>query len=280
MLFMPGNNPGMLQSADIFDADSVIFDLEDSVSIEEKDSALILVTELMKSIQLNANIVIRINPYDTAFYQTDLDLIKQLNINTILLPKASLQSMKDLDSQLEKTNINIFALIETAQGIEDVYEILKSTSRCVGLILGGEDLSVDLNCERTKEGTELFYARTRVVNAAKALKKIVVDTPFTDTIDEMGLKNDCLTARKLGFDGKASINPRQIDIINTVFSPSEKEIKFALRVIDAKNLALENGLGVFSLDGKMVDLPVIKRAEFIVHTAVKIGLIKGENDEN
>ncbi len=279
MLFMPGNNPGMLQSADVFNADAVIFDLEDSVSLDEKDSARVLVEQLVKTIPIDTEIVVRINPFDSHFYKHDIKVMKDLPIHTILLPKASLESIKDLDSQLKDSSITIFALIETAQGIEDVFNILKSTNRCVGLILGGEDLCVDLNCERTKEGLEILYARTRVVNAAKALKRIVIDTPFTDTLDEVGLKNDCIYAKRLGFDGKASINPRQIDTINEVFSPTKKEIRQAIRIIEAKNNALKQGLGVFSLDGKMVDLPIIKRAEQTIATAIKIGLIEDEIHE-
>jgi len=271
MLFIPGNNPGMLQNADVFDSDSVIFDLEDSVSIEEKDAARILVKEALKAFKFKCEIIIRINPFDSPYYKHDIDELKKLNIDYILLPKASNESVKDLAKRLEKTNIKIMVLIETALGVEQAFEILSSNNRCFGLMLGGEDLCVDLNCVRTKSGNELFYARTRLVNCAKALKKFIIDTPFTDTFDEEGLLKDSKYAKSLGFDGKASINPRQIITINKVFSPSLKEIKHAKRIIEAKNNALKEGLGVFSLDGKMIDLPIIKRAENLIEMAKKIG---------
>ncbi len=275
MLFIPGNNPGMLQSADVFDSDSVIFDLEDSVAIDEKASARILVKELFSSIEMSCERIVRINPYDTPFYASDIEAMRQLDIDMILLPKASVESIKDLDQKLIKTNINIMVLIETALGVEQVFEILNASKRCKGLMLGGEDLCVDLNCIRTKKGDELLYARYRVVNASKALSKFAIDTPYTDTFDEEGLKNDTLFSKSIGFDGKASINPRQVHCINEIFNPTLDEINHAKRVLEAKEMALKEGKGVFSLDGKMVDLPIIKRAEKVIELALKLGLMKG-----
>ncbi len=276
MLFIPGNNPGMLQSSDVFDSDAIIFDLEDSVAIDEKDSARILVAEVLKSIHLNSEIIVRINPYDTPFYSLDIDAVKHLPIDMILLPKASIESVKDLALRLADTSIQIMVLIETALGVETVFDILNSSTRCLGLLLGGEDLCLDLHCVRTRTGNELFYARSKVVMASRALNKFVIDTPFTDTLDESGLEMDGLLAKSLGFDGKSSINPRQIVKINEIFSPTGEEIEFAKNVIEAKDHALKEGKGVFSLDGKMIDLPIIKRAEATVAMALKIGLIKGE----
>jgi len=277
MLFIPGNNPGMLISSDVFDSDSIIFDLEDSVAIDEKDSARMLVKEVLQATHFNSEIIIRINPFDSPFYDLDVEVIKQLNIDLILLPKASIESLKDLDNRLSETKIGIMVLIETALGIEQVFDLLNASKRCYGLMLGGEDLCVDLNCKRTKLGNEIAYARGRVVNAGRALNKFVVDTPFTDIFDEEGLELDTQLAKGLGFDGKASINPRQIVLINQCFNPTKEEINHAKRVIEAKEHALKDGLGVFSLDGKMVDLPIIKRAEKTIEMAIKVGLMKGES---
>lgn len=281
LLFIPGNNPAMLQSADVFEADSVIIDLEDAVSINEKDSARILVREVLNNLEFkNSEIIIRINPFDTEDYRLDLDVIMDLNIDTILLPKASIESIRDLDKVLKENNkdIKILVLIETALGVENIMNILSHSDRCVGLMLGGEDLCVDLGCKRTKEGTEILYARGRLVNAAKALNKIVIDTPFTDVNDEEGLITDTKFAKQLGFNGKAVINPRQIQFIHNVFNPSLEEIRHAERVISAKLSAEADGKGVFSIDGKMVDLPIIKRAEKVLLIAKKLGL--GESYED
>lgn len=278
MLFIPGNNPGMLQSADVFDADSIIFDLEDSVSLDEKDSARTLVYEVLKTIPFDTDVVIRINPFDSKYYDLDIDMVKKLPVHSILLPKASCGSVKDLALKLKDTNIKIIALIETALGIERVFDILSSSERCIGMMLGGEDLCVDLNCERTKVGSELLYSRGRVVSCAHALKKMVIDTPFTDTFDESGLEEDTQFAKSLGFDGKASINPRQINSINEIFSPTKAQIYYAIDVVEAREKALKEGKGVFSLQGKMVDLPIIKRAENTLAAAENIGLIKRKGE--
>lgn len=276
MLFIPGNNPGMLQNADVFDSDCVIFDLEDSVSLDEKDSARILVKEVLNTFDFNCEVIVRINPFDSPYYEEDVEKLKASKIDLFLLPKASIESIKDLSQRLKDTNIKIMVLIETALGVEQAYEILSSDESVLGLMLGGEDLCVDLNCVRTKAAHEIFYARTRLVNSAKALKKFIIDTPFTDTLDEEGLYTDSKFAKSLGFDGKAAINPRQIVTINNVFSPTLEEVRHARRIIDAKNDALKQGLGVFSLDGKMVDLPIIKRAENLLKIAQKIGLDVGD----
>lgn len=282
MLFIPGNSPGMIQNADVFDSDCIIIDLEDSVALDEKDSARMLLKELMQSLSFEeTEMIVRINPLDTIYYEADVEALANLKIDAVLLPKADVKSVLDLSNRLMKMNspIKIFVLIETALGVEQVYDILNASDRCLGLMLGGEDLCVDLGCERTKEGMEIFYARSRVLNAARALKKVAIDTPFTDTNDVTGLKKDTRFAKRLGFDGKAAINPRQILEINTIFSPTEAEINYAKRVIDAEQRALEEGKGVFSLDGKMVDLPIIKRAKKVISTASKIGLVKvGESE--
>ena len=283
MLFMPGNNPGMLQTADIFGADSVIFDLEDAVALTEKDSARFLVREALKTRNYgDTEVVIRINPLTSPFALEDIDMMGRMKPDSILLPKATPEDMRFLDEKLTKIeeeegfphgSIKIHALVETAIGVELVFDTIKSTSRCISVVLGGEDLAADLAVKRTYDSEELFYARTKIINACKALKVDAIDTPFTDTNDYEGLTMDTEKAKKLGFSGKLAINPRQIDTIHEVFAPTSAEIRHALRVMEAKEEADEAGLGVFSLDGKMVDLPVINRAINTLNVAKLIGLI-------
>ena len=283
MLFMPGNNPGMLQTAPIFGADSVILDLEDAVAITEKDSARILIREALKANSYDGvEVVIRINPMSTPFAHADIDAMARLKPDAILLPKATPEDMRELDGMLDRIEkeegmepgtIKIHALVETAYGVETVYETIKVTDRCEAVLLGGEDLAADLAVKRSKDSEELFYARTKIVNVCKALKVDSVDTPFTDTNDYEGLRADTEKAKKLGFSGKLSINPRQIDTIHGVYSPTEAEIHHARRVMYAKEEAEKEGLGVFSLDGKMVDLPIINRAQHTLDVAKLIGLI-------
>ena len=283
MLFMPGNNPGMLQNAAILGADSIILDLEDAVSLTEKDSARILVREAIKTMDYSdVEVIVRVNPIDTEFGPTDLDTIVRVKPDTILVPKASIESIKEVDgiiTNIEKEmgfnlgEIKVIALVETADGLQNVYEIIKASSRVNGVLLSGEDLTADLEIKRTKEGEEIFYARNRIAIACRACKVSSIDTPFTDTNDFEGLRKDIRKAKSLGFTGKASINPRQIDTIHEVYSPTEEEIVHAQRVLKAMEDAKKEGKGVFSLDGKMVDAPVINRAVRTVDLAKTLGLI-------
>lgn len=283
MLFMPGNNPGMLQTAPVFGSDAVIFDLEDAVALTEKDAARVLISEALKTNKYDTvEVVVRINPLSTPYAEKDIDVIARLKPDAILLPKACPEDIKVLDEKLtaiekemgfEAGSIKIHPLVETTYGVETVYETIKASPRVISVLLGGEDLAADLGVKRTKASDELFYARTKVVNACKACKVDAIDTPFTDTNDYEGLMADSLKAKMLGFTGKLAINPRQIDTIHEAYSPSQAEINHALRVMAAKEEAEKEGLGVFSLDGKMVDLPIINRAIHTLDIARLIGLI-------
>lgn len=283
MLFMPGNNPGMLQSADILGADSIILDLEDAVSLTEKDAARILVREAIKSLHYKGvEVVVRINPLDTEYAMDDIENIAKVKPDTILVPKVTEDAIVKVDKELtriekeqgfEEGSIRLFGLVETAYGVENVYNIIKSSNRVEGILLGGEDLTSDLGVKRTKQGDEILYARNKVSMACRALRVDSIDTPFTDTNDFEGLRKDTEKAKNLGFTGKASINPRQIDTIHSVFAPATAEIKHAQRVMDAMEEAKSEGKGVFSLDGKMVDAPVINRAKTTLELAKILGLI-------
>src|SRR3712207_2413778 len=287
MLFMPGNNPGMLQNAPILGADAVILDLEDAVSLTEKDAARALVSGAIKNLDYSqVELVVRVNPLDTEFGHKDLDTIARVKPDTILLPKATREQLQEADEIItkieeeegfEKGSIKLFGLIETAYGLEKVYEAAtatkETTDRLVGLLLGAEDLTSDFGIKRTKESNEIYYARSKFSAACRAARIDAIDTPFTDTNDYDGLKLDTEKAKSIGFTGKASINPRQIDTIHSVFNPTEAEIKHAVRVLEARDDAFAKGLGVFSLDGKMVDAPVINRAITTVELAKTLGLL-------
>lgn len=286
MLFMPGNNPGMLQDAAVLGADAIILDLEDAVSLAEKDSARILVREAIKSIDYSqVEVVVRVNPLETEFGCQDVDVIARAKPDTLLIPKASEEQIKLVDKMLDQIeaeegylagNIKLIALIETALGLENVYNVIQASKRVVGVLLGGEDLTSDLGIERTKEGEEIFYARNKVANVCRALKVDAIDTPFTDTIDFEGLTRDTAKAKSLGLTGKSAINPRQIEIIHSVFAPTEAELRHALRVLDAMEEAEKEGKGCCSLDGKMIDAPIINRATCTVDQCRRLGIISSE----
>ncbi len=283
MLFMPGNNPGMLQNAGILGSDSIILDLEDAVSLTEKDSARILVREAIKNVDYsNVEVVVRINPLSTEYANEDIDVIARVKPDALMVPKATEEELEEIDRRLTKIeneegfeakSIKLIPIVESAYGVENVYTIIKASDRVVGVLLGGEDYTSDMGIKRTKVGEEIFYARNRVAIACRAMRVDAIDTPFTDTNDSEGLLVDTTKAKSLGMTGKASINPRQIDGIHSVFAPTAAEIRHAERVLEAMEEAEKEGKGVFSLDGKMVDAPVINRAKTTVELAKVLGLI-------
>jgi len=282
MLFLPGNNPVMLQNGGVFGADSVILDLEDAVAPTEKDAARFLIAHALRFVDYgDSETVIRINPLDT-FASEDIKAIVPCRPNAILVPKvegaSDIQTVVQMIRAAEQPNqipVKIIALLETPRGIIEAYQIAKADPRVVALAFGGEDYTAGLGAIRTKEGKEIFTARTVVVNAAAAADVQSIDTPYTDANDEDGLLADTLLANQLGFKGKMSINPRQIEVIHGVFNPSRHEIYWAQQVIFAIHKAQGEGSGVTSLNGKMIDLPIVNRAERILRLAQLLGLLEG-----
>lgn len=285
LLFLPGNNPNMIVNGGVFEADSIILDLEDAVASNQKDAARNLIRRALESVDFGGcDILVRINGLDTELWEKDLEAVVPLRPYGIIPVKVSeTEDIKLVDQKLsaiEKANginsgeIKIIALLETARGIENAYGIARASGRMEGLLLGAEDLTADLCCERTKGGKEIDYARYRVVNAARAAGIAGYDCPFTDVDDMEGLERDAVYAKSLGFSGKASVNPRHIACINEVFSPTEKEILYARRVFDMIQLAKEQGKGAISLDGKMIDAPIVQRAKNVLDAAEQLGVLK------
>ena len=275
MLFIPGNTPNLLMNADILGSDAVIFDLEDAVSPAEKDSARILVRNCLKTLKYKGvEVIVRINPVDTDYWKKDLDEIIPLKPSMIMPPKSSsgayVREVSDYIGTLEdkygfeRNTIKLIPLIETALGVENAYDIASADSRVSAIFLGAEDLTADLRCKRTKESREIFYARQRLVVAARAAEVDVYDTPFTDVNDIEGLVKDAQFAKAMGFTGKASISPRHVEGINTVFSPSQADIDYAHEVMDTIERAKAEGKGVVSLRGKMIDAPIVARARQVI----------------
>ena len=286
MLFLPGNNPNMLINGNCLGADAVIFDLEDAVSPAEKDAARILVRNTMRYMDFRGcEIIVRINSIDTAFWKQDIDEILPYKPGLILLPKTgSAEDVKAADAYIsqveeklgmEPNTVGLMPLIETAMGVENAFAIATAAKRVKALFLGAEDLTADLQCKRTKEGREIEYARTRLVVAARAAGVDVYDTPFTDVNDDEGIVRDAELAKALGFTGKASISPRHVEVINTVFSPTQKDVDYAYEVMDAIALAKEQGKGAIALHGKMIDAPIVARAERVIAMAQALGMERG-----
>ncbi|EMB36214.1 CoA ester lyase [Treponema denticola] len=283
MLFMPGNNPGMLVSADILGADSIIYDLEDAVSLDEKDSARTLVRNALSFLKFtHSEITVRINPIDSPYWEKDLEAIIPVLPDGIVIPKASVDAVHSVEQKINEIkkahnitkNFSFLMLVESARGIMDVNSIAKASSLIQGLLLGGEDYSVDMGIQRTRLSKELEYARFSLTTAAHAYGLDSLDTPFTDVEDFDGLRLDTAFSKSIGFSGRLVINPRQVEEIHKIFSPSSAEIERAEAILQAAEEAKQKGLGVFSFKGKMVDLPVIKRAQALYDSAKNWGLIK------
>jgi citrate lyase subunit beta / citryl-CoA lyase len=286
MLFIPGNTPNLLINGNCLGADAVIFDLEDAVSPAEKDSARILVRNTMKYLNFRGcEIIVRINSIDTEYWKRDLDEVMTQKPNLIMLPKTGCaqdvitagEYIGEVEKRLgyEKNTVRLMPLIETALGVENAFEIATASDRVAALFLGAEDLTADLRCKRTKGGEEIKYARSRMVNAARAANVDVYDTPFTDVNDDEGIRKDAEYAKALGFNGKASISPRHVEVINEVFSPSQKDIDYAYEVMDAIRQAKEQGRGAIALHGKMIDAPIVARAQQTIAMAEEIAIRRG-----
>ena len=289
MLFLPGNTPNMIINGDSLGADSIILDLEDAVSPDEKDSARLLVRSAIREMGFTGvEITVRINSIDTDYWQDDLEAIAPLKPDLIMPPKASSAAdMQTLDAYIAKVEeksgipigtVRLIPLIETALGVERAFEIASACPRVTALFLGGEDLTADLRCKRTKAGNEIDYARKRLVCAARAAGIDVYDTPFTDVNDDEGIVIDAEYAKSLGFTGKSAIAPRHVRTINEVFSPSLADIEYAKLVFEAIRIGKLQGKGAVSLRGKMIDKPIVERARQTLEAAKLLG-IGGLEDE-
>lgn len=289
MLFLPGNTPNMIINGDALGADSIILDLEDAVSPDEKDAARLLVRSAMQNMGfVGVEITVRINSIDTDYWKDDLDAIVPLKPNLIMPPKASCaEDIRTVDTYIaevekrcgmEVGTVKLIPLIETAMGVENAFAIASAFPRVAAIFLGGEDLTADLRCKRTKSSNEIDYARKRLVVAARAAGVDVYDTPFTDVNDDEGIVTDAEYAKSLGFSGKSAIAPRHVKVINEVFSPSIKDIEYAKLVFEAIRIGKEQGKGAVSLRGKMIDKPIVERARQTLEMAKQLGL-GGDSDE-
>lgn len=272
MLFVPGNNPGMMSDAHIYGSDALMFDLEDSVTLREKDAARLLVYHALKTIHYgDCERVVRVNPLSTPFGKADIEAMVAAGAEVIRLPKTeSAQDIFDTESEIARAErrfgipvgqTRMMAAIEGALGVVNAFSIATASPRLVAIALGAEDYCANLKTTRSLEGSELLYARGAIVVAARAAGIDCIDTVFSDVNNEEGLTRETLAIKQLGFDGKSVINPRQIKPVHRVFTPTHEEIQKARRILAASQEAASRGSGVVALDGKMIDRPVVLRAE-------------------
>ncbi len=285
MMFIPGSNPGMIKDAYIYDADAIMFDLEDAVSVNEKDSARFLVYNALKTINYGKKeLVVRINGLDSPHGKEDIEAMVRAGVHVIRLPKTeTAQDILDVEAIIEDVekkcgravgSTGMMAAIESPIGVINAYDIAKSSKRLIGIALGAEDYVTNLKTVRYADGMELLAARTQIVIAARAAGIYALDTVYSDVDNEEGFAREVALIKQLGFDGKSVINPRQIKPVHDIYAPTEKEIERALAVKYAAKEAEERGLGVIALNGKMIDKPIVDRADRVLQLAEAVGLYK------
>ena len=278
LLFVPGNQPRMLDRASNLTPDAFIPDMEDSVPDAEKANARAITAARLDSLAANGVAVIpRLNSLDTGLLDDDLAAIVGPRIYGVSVGKinspadialisAKLDAL-ERKAGLEVGNIKLLPWIETAQAIVNVYDICAASPRIIGAAFGAEDFTNDMGIERAEDESETAFARSAIAIAARAANVLALDTPYFSFRDPDGLRRNAHAARQIGFKGKFAIHPAQIDIINETFSPSGAELEQARRVVAAFQEAERIGRGSTSLDGKVVDVPVVKRAQALLDLA-------------
>ena len=286
-MFVPGNNPAMMSDAFIYGPDSIMLDLEDSVTMAEKDAARLLVHNALKTIDYgNTEMVVRVNPLSTPYGKKDVEAVVKAGVDVIRMPKTeTAEEVQELEAEILKVEkeigcegrTQIMAAIESTKGIINAYAIATASKRMMGIALGAEDYCANLKTQRTPSGDELLLARETIVVAARAAGIYALDTVYSNLNDMETFRKEVELIKRLGFDGKSIINPRQIEIINEVFTPTEKEIEKAKTIVAAIKEAQAKGSGVIAVNGKMVDKPVVIRAEHTIELALAAGVITKED---
>lgn len=272
----------MLTSADVLGADVLILDLEDAVALDEKDAARILVREALTGIPFtHSETAVRINPVDSPYWKEDLREIVPAGPDALVIPKATVEAVRMIEEEIDRIQKDLedprellfLLLIESARSLLDLPRIADASKRNAALLLGAEDYSSDMGVERTPGSKEIEYARFTIATAARAFGLDAVDTPYTDIENLEGLRRDTEFSKSIGFTGRMCIHPSHVHPVETVFNPSKEAIEEAAALLEEAERAREQGIGVFSWKGKMVDLPVIHRAEKVLETARSGGLL-------
>ena len=291
LLYVPGNMPSMLQNIPVFDCDVCIIDLEDAVPRGEKDAARLLAASFLRSYtQRNKEVFVRVNGLDTPYIRDDLQVILPAMPDGVRLPKCERPEIAErVDDMLteheeylgcEIGHFKMIASVESAGGILSVARIARSTDRLVAMAFSAEDYTASLHIDRPKQGDHLLVPRQLLLMACRAADIQAIDTVWADTSDMDGFRAECEHIKVLGFDGKSLINPRQIDIVHDVFAPKPDEVEYAVQVVDAITKAREQGTGVVSLAGKMIDPPVVARAVRVLLAAKSQGMTDITIDES
>lgn len=288
MLFVPSNSPSLYRDVIIYKPNTVMFDLEDAIVINEKDSARQLFFQMIKVInykKFNIEVAVRVNDINSIWFDNDIEAAVAAGVDMIRLPKVEtkeevLKAIKIIEKyenlvKNQKQTL-LFIAIESAKGVLNAFEVASSSKRIVGIALGGMDYLLDLKAEKLDERLELLYARQHLLHVARALKINVFDCVYPNVNDDEGFIKEFTFIKKLGFDGKSIIHPKQIQLINEICKPTNVEILNAINLIKAFNENLKKSIAVFQYQGQMVDKPIIEKAQEIIDLAIELNLIKAE----
>ena len=276
-LYLPGNNPKLMINAGIYGCHGVILDLEDSVAPDRKFEARYLVRNALRTVDFyGAERMVRINQLPAGL--DDLYFVIPHPVNLILIPKCEnadqvVQTDAKISEILGRKNhsIHLMPIIENAAGVMNAYPIARASENIAAMAIGLEDYTADIGTQRSTEGRESFFARSMVVNAARAAGIQPIDSVFSDIDDMEALARYVRESKALGFSGIGCIHPRQVSVVNENFLPDEAETEKAKRIVLAYEKAEKEGSGVATLDSKMIDPPVVKRALRTIERAIHAG---------
>jgi hypothetical protein len=286
-MFLNAQKPSLIKDPYIYKPDSLMFDLEDAVSVNQKDAARFSLYHALTTIDYRGcEKVVRINGLDTNLWKEDIRCCVAAHCDVIRIPKTDDAGMvKAVEKEIEKAekefNLEIgstliMAALESAKGVLNAYEICTSSERMIGIALSGGDYTKDLQTSISGTGIELMGARQLMIIAARAAKVQCFDTVWTNLDDIEGFRKEVEIIRTMGFDGKSCINPRQIDIVHEVYTPTAKEIIFAQKVVNEIDTKKAQGIGVFTVDGKMIDIAFYDGAKRTIAMAKAAGVYEGE----
>lgn len=287
MMFLNAQSPGLIRDPYIYKPDAIIFDLEDAVAEQQKDAARFSLYHALRKIDYRGcERVVRINGLDTQYWKEDIRCAVAGGCDAIRIPKTErAEQVKAVESEvlaaerefgIPEGSTLLMAAIESARGVIKALDICEASERLFGIALSGGDYTKDLQTRITGTGIELMGARQNMIIAARAAEVQCFDTVYTDLNDMEGFRQDVETIHLMGFDGKSIVNPRQIPIVHEVFTPDEKEIVFAEKVVREIEDKTAKGIGVFTVDGKMIDIAFYDGAKRTIALAKATGAYKGD----
>jgi citrate lyase subunit beta/citryl-CoA lyase len=279
LLFVPGAEPRKVESARNSAADTLVLDLEDSVAFDQKANARMQVAAALRDMDFgDAELAVRVNPPGTPYFEDDLERVLQAGARTIMIPKCETAAgMLSVARRIERweratkvapNSVQLLALVETAAGIAQVLDVAGATARIGALCFGHADLALDMGLPDASTSNRLvLHARCTLAIAAKAHRVGAVDNVFLDVRDDTGFQEDVLLGMELGFEGKLCIHPRQVEIANRLHTPTPQQIEFATRVVEGWHRCQADGRGVFTIDNKMIDAPLVAAQQRILARA-------------